>query len=159
MNALKVAVVDGGNGSYTVAGDVALTGHAVRMWPGARDQHAELYQTQTITVEGLGRTGRPTLPHPPRGPYPRAGHLPVGGFPARNTDAVFKRISQLYPALMASIGIWCGVPTPIASSLLTLIGILAAEDFTLPGRPLNNLGVANLSPQVLSNLLWKGFDD
>ena len=61
-------------------------------------------------------------------------------------------------ALITSIGRWCGVPTPIAASLLTLIGVLATEDFNLTGRTLNNLGVGDLSPQAMSDLLWNGFE-
>lgn len=52
MSGLKVAVVGGGNGSYTMAGDFALAGHRVRMWPGAREKHAELYRKETIFLEG-----------------------------------------------------------------------------------------------------------
>ena len=57
MNLLKVAVVGGGNGSYTMAGDFALAGHSVRMCPGSRDKHPELFHKGTIFLEGLGRTG------------------------------------------------------------------------------------------------------
>jgi len=58
---MNLAVVGGGNGSYTMAGDFALAGHRVRMWPGSRDKHAELYRRGTIRLEGLGRTGEARL--------------------------------------------------------------------------------------------------
>jgi len=61
MEKFKVAVVGGGNGSYTMAADMALAGHEVRMWPGPSDRpddpHAELRKAGAITVTGLGRTG------------------------------------------------------------------------------------------------------
>ncbi|UCD80286.1 MAG: NAD/NADP octopine/nopaline dehydrogenase family protein [Desulfobacterales bacterium] len=58
---MKIAVVGGGNGSYTMAGDCALAGHSVRMWPGVKQKHAELYRQGTILLEGLGRTGEARL--------------------------------------------------------------------------------------------------
>lgn len=61
MSTLELAVVGGGNGSYTMAGDFALAGHKVRMWPGSREKHAELYRKQTILLEGMGRTGKAHL--------------------------------------------------------------------------------------------------
>jgi opine dehydrogenase len=57
MLQLVAAVVGSGNGSYTIAGDLALAGHAVRMSPGPRDRHPELYETRTIELTGLGRVG------------------------------------------------------------------------------------------------------
>jgi opine dehydrogenase len=61
VDKMNIAVVGGGNGSYTMAGDFALAGHGVRMWPGARQKHAELYRQGTILLEGLGRTGEARL--------------------------------------------------------------------------------------------------
>jgi len=58
---MNLAVVGGGNGSYTMAGDFALAGHRVRIWPGSRDKHAELYRRGTIRLEGLGRNGEARL--------------------------------------------------------------------------------------------------
>lgn len=181
MSALNIAVVGGGNGSYTLAADFALAGHWVRMWPGSRQKHGALYRDRTIILEGLGRTGEARLalvsddpgaviegaeiilctdpahsqirrasilaPHLADGqvlflspgslgplvfekhlldagrrvevsfaepgtlPYLTrkvddsrvqvsglAKHLPVGVFPARNTDLVFELVKQLYPA-------------------------------------------------------------
>ena len=54
---LTVAVVGGGNGSYTVAGDMTLLGHRVRFWPDPRDGHPSVLDHGTITVTGIGRTG------------------------------------------------------------------------------------------------------
>ncbi len=61
MAVLNIAVVGGGNGSYTMASDLALAGHRVRMWPGSREKHAELYQKGTIFLEGMGRSGSARL--------------------------------------------------------------------------------------------------
>lgn len=57
MAGLTIAVVGGGNGSYTMAADFALAGHTVRMCPGSREKHGELYDRQTIRMEGVGRAG------------------------------------------------------------------------------------------------------
>jgi opine dehydrogenase len=364
VNGLKLAVVGGGNGSYAMAGDFALAGHRVRMWPGARAKHAELYRKKTIFLEGMGRTGEARLelvsdnalevvrgaevilctdpapsqaqraslltPHLQNGqvvflspgslgplifekvireegrridicyaepgtlPYLTrkvestkvqvsglAQHLPVGVFPARNTGRVFELIKTLYPAshpvenalsaallnvgpiihsvlvllntgaiehfshwdihnegttpsvkklvlahdaerielrkalgfrshhypfedhydsageaewmygrkahtdlvksekwreslnfdhryivedvqcnlaLMASIGDLCRVETPIADSLLILIGIISGVNFRKTGRTLETLGVGNLSLEEFSRVLSDGFD-
>jgi len=361
---MKVAVVGGGNGSYTMAGDFALAGHRVRMWPGARQKHAELYRRGAIVLEGFGRTGEArldrvsddpgevvkeaevilctdpaptqaerasvlaphledgqviflspgslgpfvfekflraegrqialsyaepgTLPYLTRKVQPTkvqvsglAAHLPVGIFPARNTDRVFERLIRLYPAahpvenalsvallnvgpiihsvlfllntgaiehfaawdihnegttpsvkklvlahdaerialrkalgyashhypfedhynpagdtewmygrkahtdlvksekwreglnfehryivedvkcnlaLMASVGDLCRVETPIADSLLTLIGSIRGENFRKTGRTLETLGVGNWSLEELTKVLQQGFD-
>ncbi len=57
MEQLKVAVVGSGNGSYTMAADMALAGHEVRMWPGPSERHDALRNSGAITVTGIGRTG------------------------------------------------------------------------------------------------------
>jgi opine dehydrogenase len=364
VNELKLAVVGGGNGSYTMAGDFALAGHRVRMWPGAKEKHAELYRKKTIFLEGMGRTGEArlelvsdnafevvreaevilctdpapsqaqrasvlaphlqngqvvflspgslgplvfekaireegrqidicyaepgTLPYLTRKVEPTkvqvsglAKHLPVGVFPARNTDEVFELIKRLYPtshpvenalsvallnvgpiihsvlvllntgaiehfahwdihnegttpsvkklvlahdaerielrkalgfrshhypfedhydpageaewmygrkahtelvksekwreslnfyhryivedvqcnlALMASIGDLCRAETPIADSLLILIGIISGVNFRKTGRTLETLGVGNLSLEAFTRVLSEGFD-
>ncbi len=364
MSGLKVAVVGGGNGSYTMAGDFALAGHRVGMWPGSREKHGELYRKGTIFLEGMGRTGEArldlvsdnplevvqeadvilctdpansqaqraallaphlqngqvvflspgslgplvfekafrdedrridicyaepgTLPYLTRKVEPTkvqvsglAKHLPVGVFPARDTDRVCELINRLYPAshpvenalstallnvgpiihsvlfllntgaiehfthwdihnegttpsvkklilahdaerivlrtslgfsshhypfedhydpagetewmygrkahtdlvksekwreslnfhhryivedvrcnlaLMASIGDLCRVETPIADSLLTLIGAISGEDFRKTGRTLENLGVGDLSLEEFNGVLSEGFD-
>ena len=58
-----IAVVGGGNGSYTAAADLTLAGYSVRFRPGSRRRHADVLRSGTITVTGLGRTGvaRPLL--------------------------------------------------------------------------------------------------
>ena len=365
MSVLELAVVGGGNGSYTMAGDFALAGHRVRMWPGARQKHAELYRSAKVMLEGMGRTGEArlelvsadlpavvrgadvifcsdpapsqvkrasalapllengqvlflspgslgplvfekairaegrridlsyaepgTLPYLTRKVQPAkvqvsglAAHLPVGVFPACNTDQVFERLKRLYPAahtvenslsvallnvgpiihsvlfllntgaiehfstwdihnegttpsvkklvlahdaeriklrktlgyrshhypfedhynsagdtewmygrkahndlvnsekwreslsfdhryivedvkcnlaLMASIGDLCRVETPIADSLLTLIGAISGENFRATGRTLQSLGVGDLPLDELAALLWQGYGE
>ena len=364
MSNLNLAVIGGGSGSYTMAGDFVLAGYRVRMWPGARQKHAELFRNGTIVLEGLGRTGEArlelvsddpgevvqgaevivctdpapsqakrasilaphlengqvvilspgslgplvfekalrangrridlsyaepgTLPYLTRKVEPTkvqvsglAAHLPMGVFPACNTDRTFERVSRLYPAahpvenalsvallnvgpiihsvlfllntgaiehfpawdihnegttrsvkklvlahdaerlelrkalgytshhypfedhydpagdtewmygkkahtdliksekwreslnfnhryiledvkcnlaLMTSVGDLCRVETPIADSLLTLIGTISGENFSETGRTLAKLGVGDLSLEELTTLLWEGFD-
>ena len=59
--------------------------------------------------------------------------------------------------LIASIGDYCGIETPIADSLLTLIGMISGEDFTKTGRTLYSLGLADLSRDKLFEILHNGF--
>lgn len=59
--ALDIAVVGGGNGSYTMAADFVLAGHRVRMYPGSRDKHSALYERGAIDLTGIGRTGTAQL--------------------------------------------------------------------------------------------------
>ncbi len=63
LHPLTVAVVGGGNGSYTAAGDLALMGHQVRFWPGSRERHAAVLDSGRILVTGLIPQGeaRPDL--------------------------------------------------------------------------------------------------
>ncbi|MGD1974991.1 MAG: NAD/NADP octopine/nopaline dehydrogenase family protein [Desulfobacterales bacterium] len=364
MSNLTIAVIGGGSGSYTMAGDFVLAGHRVRMWPGARQKHAELFRGGTIFLEGLGRTGEArlelvsddpgevvqgadvvvctdpapsqakrasmlaphlengqvlflspgslgplvfekalrannrrldlcyaepgTLPYLTRKVEPTkvqvsglAAHLPLGVFPASHTDRTIERVSRLYPAahpvedalsvallnvgpiihsvlfllntgaiehfpawdihnegttpsvkklvlahdaerielrkalgytshhypfedhydpagdtewmygkkahtdliksekwrerlnfnhryiledvkcnlaLITSVGDLCCVETPIADSLLTLIGTISGENFSETGRTLGTMDVGNLSLEELTTLLSEGFD-
>jgi opine dehydrogenase len=61
-------------------------------------------------------------------------------------------------ALMTSVGDLCRVETPIADSLLTLIGAICGENFSKTGRTLATLGVGHLSLEELTRLLRQGFD-
>ena len=61
--------------------------------------------------------------------------------------------------LMASIGDLCRVQTPVADSLLNLIGAICGENFRTTGRTLQNLGVGDLSLDELTALLWQGYGD
>ena len=60
-------------------------------------------------------------------------------------------------ALICSIGDLCGVATPIADSLLRLIGVIADEDFEKTGRTLDNLGLSGKSVAEIVDLLHEGF--
>ena len=60
-------------------------------------------------------------------------------------------------ALICSIGDLCGTKTPIANSLLRLIGVLTDEDFEKTGRTLNSLGLSGKSVKEITDLLFKGF--
>lgn len=61
MSSLKIAVIGGGNGSYTAAADFALAGHTVRMYPGEKQKHFQLFRQGTIRLQGSGRTGEAKL--------------------------------------------------------------------------------------------------
>jgi opine dehydrogenase len=60
-------------------------------------------------------------------------------------------------ALLCSIGDYCKVETPIADSLLKLIGVLVDQDFTQDGRTLDYLGLSGQPIDELMALLHKGF--
>jgi len=57
MSVKEIAVIGGGNGAVTMAGDMALAGFNVRMWTAFPEEYGDLYQTRSIKVKGLGRTG------------------------------------------------------------------------------------------------------
>jgi opine dehydrogenase len=57
MAVKRIAVIGGGNGAITMAADFSLAGHQVRMWTAFPQEFDRLYETKTIKVEGLGRTG------------------------------------------------------------------------------------------------------
>jgi opine dehydrogenase len=58
---LTVAVVGGGNGSYTAAADLALQGHQVRLWPGPSSRHDAVRGSGTIRVSGMPPVGEARL--------------------------------------------------------------------------------------------------
>jgi opine dehydrogenase len=60
-------------------------------------------------------------------------------------------------ALLCSIGDLCGVETPIADSLLRLIGVIADEDFENTGRTLDNFGLSGKGVDEIVELLKEGF--
>ena len=53
----EIAVLGGGNGSLTMAGDMSLAGHNVRMWTAFPKEFETLYKTKTVKLKGLGRQG------------------------------------------------------------------------------------------------------
>ena len=59
-------------------------------------------------------------------------------------------------ALLCSISDLCRVETPIAHSLLKLIGVIADEDFMRTGRTLEALGLSHVSMDHITQLLDKG---
>jgi opine dehydrogenase len=61
MRVKEIAVLGGGNGAFTVAGDMALSGHRVRMWTAFPKEFDGLFESQTITIEGMGRTGKAAI--------------------------------------------------------------------------------------------------
>jgi opine dehydrogenase len=61
MTVKEVAVLGGGNGALTTAGDMTLAGFNVRMWTAFPEELGEIYKTKTIKMRGLGRTGDATI--------------------------------------------------------------------------------------------------
>ena len=60
-------------------------------------------------------------------------------------------------AFLVSVGDYIGVPTPIARSLLTLAGAVTDIDYRKTGRTLESMGLADKSPQELSQFLEGGW--
>jgi len=57
MPVKEIAVIGGGNGALTTAGDMTLAGFNVRMWTAFPEEYGDLYETHTLRLKGLGRTG------------------------------------------------------------------------------------------------------
>ena len=57
MSVGEIAVIGGGNGAFTTAGDMALAGFNVRMWTAFPEEFVKIYQTKTVKLRGLGRHG------------------------------------------------------------------------------------------------------
>ena len=53
----EIVVLGGGNGAFTTAGDMALAGYNVRMWTAFPGEFEKLFETSTVKLDGLGRTG------------------------------------------------------------------------------------------------------
>jgi len=53
----EIAVLGGGNGAFTIGGDMSLAGYHVRMWTAFPQEFKKLFETKKVIVEGLGRTG------------------------------------------------------------------------------------------------------
>jgi opine dehydrogenase len=53
----KIAVIGGGNGAITTAGDMTLAGYSVSMWTAFPEEFGPLYETKNVCLKGLGRTG------------------------------------------------------------------------------------------------------
>jgi opine dehydrogenase len=61
MPVREVAVLGGGNGALTTAGDMALAGFNVRLWTAFPGELGKIYETKTIKVAGPGRRGHARL--------------------------------------------------------------------------------------------------
>jgi len=57
MAVKQIAVIGGGNGALTAAGDMSLAGFKVRMWSAIPEELDRIFDTHTIKVRGVGRTG------------------------------------------------------------------------------------------------------
>ena len=60
-------------------------------------------------------------------------------------------------ALLCSIGDLCNTETPIADSLLKLIGVIVGEDFKKTGRTLDSLGLSDKGVEDIMQILHEGF--
>lgn len=58
---MNVAVLGGGNGGHATAADLALAGHAVRLWQRSDAALAEIRRGGAITLSGGGREGKARL--------------------------------------------------------------------------------------------------
>lgn len=57
MAVKEIAVIGGGNGAITTAGDMTLAGFNVRMWTAFPDEYGPIYDTGKVRLKGLGKTG------------------------------------------------------------------------------------------------------
>jgi opine dehydrogenase len=57
MTVQEIAVIGGGNGAITTAGDMTLAGFNVRMWTAFPDEYGPIYDTGRVRLKGLGRAG------------------------------------------------------------------------------------------------------
>lgn len=60
-------------------------------------------------------------------------------------------------SMIVSIGRWAGQPTPVASGLLALATAITGDDLYAGGRTLENLGLANLGRQEMTDFLHNGY--
>lgn len=60
-------------------------------------------------------------------------------------------------AFLVSVAEWAGAACPVASGLLALASAMLGEDLRAQGRTLENLGLAEMSPDELRSLLHEGF--
>ena len=57
MRVKEIAVIGGGNGALTTAGDLALAGFRIRLWSAFPEELGKIYETKTVKLRGLGRQG------------------------------------------------------------------------------------------------------
>lgn len=60
-------------------------------------------------------------------------------------------------ALLVSVGRHAGVETPVAAGLLAIAGAVVGEDLSRGARTLDGLGLGELTPARLKDLLQRGF--
>ena len=61
MRVEEIAVIGGGNGALTTAGDLALAGFRVRLWTAFPEELEKIYETKTVKLRGLGRQGKASI--------------------------------------------------------------------------------------------------
>jgi len=59
-------------------------------------------------------------------------------------------------SLLASVGRWAGVPTPIADGFLAIASAIAGRNLYQQGRTLESLGLASFSREQMADLLHNG---
>ncbi len=62
MTVKEIAVIGGGSGALTTAGDMALAGFNVRMWTAFPREYEKIYESKIVKLKGLGRTGDAAIP-------------------------------------------------------------------------------------------------
>ena len=62
MTVKEIAVIGGGSGALTTAGDMALAGFNVRMWTAFPREYEKIYASKIVKLKGLGRTGDAAIP-------------------------------------------------------------------------------------------------
>ena len=58
---MNIAILGGGNGAFATAADLALAGHAVRLWSRSPETLAPLTGDSTIALAAEGRQGKARL--------------------------------------------------------------------------------------------------
>jgi len=60
-------------------------------------------------------------------------------------------------SLLVSVAEWSGTAAPVATGLLALGSAICEADFRRQGRTFNNIGLADMTPESVSELLQEGF--
>ena len=94
MPVKNIAVLGGGNGAFTMAGDMALAGYHVRMWTAFPQEYEELYRTKRIKLDGFGRTGEAKIDQVTRdlGEALKGAEIICSPSPAFSQEDIAKRI-------------------------------------------------------------------
>jgi opine dehydrogenase len=73
------------------------------------------------------------------------------------THRYMREDTALGLSLLVSVGRWAGAPVPVAEGLLAMASALTGEDLYGGGRTLERLGLAQLSPGEMRDILHYGY--